>query len=73
MIRRIRGPPVKYLIIIQEMATPEENKHIQNEDKSNLDVFWDEPADQDPNNPMNWTVTRKWTIVATVSFITFLT
>ena len=55
------------------MATPEENTQIQNEDKSNLDVFWDEPVDQDPNNPMNWTVTRKWTIVATVSFITFLT
>jgi hypothetical protein len=37
------------------------------------DVFWDEPASQDPANPMNWSVTRKWTIIAMVSFITFLT
>lgn len=38
-----------------------------------LDVYWDEPIDQDPANPMNWSSTRKWIIVATVSFITFLT
>lgn len=38
-----------------------------------MDVFWDEPADQDPKNPMNWSVVRKWSIVSMVSFITFLT
>ncbi|KAJ5679820.1 hypothetical protein N7462_008064 [Penicillium macrosclerotiorum] len=41
--------------------------------ETDLDVFWNEPVDQDPANPMNWSSARKWTIVATVSFITFLT
>jgi hypothetical protein len=40
---------------------------------ANLEVFWDEPADQDPANPMNWSARRRWSIVAMVSFITFLT
>ncbi|KAJ5818723.1 hypothetical protein N7474_004314 [Penicillium riverlandense] len=38
-----------------------------------FEVFWDDPPDQDPANPMNWSNARKWTIVAIVSFITFLT
>ncbi|OJJ47341.1 hypothetical protein ASPZODRAFT_2129058 [Penicilliopsis zonata CBS 506.65] len=40
---------------------------------STMDVFWEDPVDQDPANPMNWSVTRKWTIIAAVSFTTFLT
>ncbi|KAJ5633879.1 hypothetical protein N7528_001721 [Penicillium herquei] len=42
-------------------------------DGTNLDVFWDEPIEQDPSNPMNWSPVRRWTIVATVSWVTFLT
>lgn len=38
-----------------------------------FDVFWNEPADQDPENPMSWSMGRKWGIIATISFITFLT
>lgn len=38
-----------------------------------FDVFWDEPANQDPADPMNWNMTQKWAIIAIVSFITFLT
>ena len=38
-----------------------------------LVVSWDEPADQDPTNLLYWSVRRRWSIVATVSFVTFLT
>lgn len=40
---------------------------------ADLVVFWDEPADQDPANPLNWSARRRWSVVAMVSFITFLT
>lgn len=36
-------------------------------------VWWDEPADQDPQNPMAWSSGRRWGIVATISFLSFLT
>ncbi|KAF2797061.1 MFS general substrate transporter [Melanomma pulvis-pyrius CBS 109.77] len=36
-------------------------------------VWWDEPADQDPENPQNWSNGRKWGIITTLSVITFLT
>lgn len=42
------------------------------ESNSNL-VGWDEPEDQDPANPQNWTKRRKWTQVFILSSITFLT
>lgn len=40
---------------------------------SEYDVFWKEPVNEDPENPMNWSGRRKWTIIGMVSFITFLT
>ncbi|KAJ5616663.1 hypothetical protein N7537_001777 [Penicillium hordei] len=40
---------------------------------SQYDVFWQEPASEDPENPMNWSFRRKWSIIGMVSFITFLT
>ena len=40
---------------------------------SDLLVWWDEPADQDPTNPMNWPDSRKWVTIAVLSSITFLT
>lgn len=43
------------------------------DERNDFEVFWDDPPDQDPANPMNWSTARKWTIVAIVSFITFLT
>jgi multidrug resistance protein len=36
-------------------------------------VWWDEPVDQDPQNPMNWGAVRKWVTIAILVFITFLT
>ena len=38
-----------------------------------FEVWWDEPADQDPANPMNWPMSRKWASIAVLSAITFLT
>jgi hypothetical protein len=36
-------------------------------------VWWDEPEDQDPANPMNWSETAKWGNVAILSFNTLIT
>lgn len=54
---------------------PDKSKQMEEnmEAEEGLDVFWDEPVDQDPANPMNWSLARRWTIVGAVSFITFLT
>ncbi|PQE33478.1 hypothetical protein CJF32_00003375 [Rutstroemia sp. NJR-2017a WRK4] len=35
-------------------------------------VWWDEPEDQDRENPMNWSSTRKWVNICTISVISFL-
>ena len=39
---------------------------------SELIVSWDEPEDQDPENPLNWSLTKKWTNILTISVISFL-
>src|SRR5262249_12339053 len=36
-------------------------------------VWWDEPVEQDPDNPMNWGAGRKWGTIAILAFITFIT
>lgn len=41
-------------------------------DRENI-VSWEEPAESDPANPMAWPNRRKWLIIATMSFMTFLT
>ena len=35
-------------------------------------VWWDEPAEQDVSNPMNWPAAKKWTNILTISAISFL-
>lgn len=37
-----------------------------------LIVWWDEPEDQDPENPVNWSSTKKWVNICTISVISFL-
>jgi multidrug resistance protein len=37
------------------------------------EVWWDEPADRDPANPMNWPAWKKWSQIAVLSYITFIT
>lgn len=39
---------------------------------SDFIVWWDEPEDQDPDNPMNWSSTRKWVNICVISVISFL-
>lgn len=39
---------------------------------SELVVWWNEPADQDPENPMNWSSRKKWLNIITISVISFL-
>lgn len=36
-------------------------------------VWWDEPADQDPENPMNWTEKKKWINIALLAMCTLIT
>ena len=43
------------------------------EKPSEFDVWWNEPADQDLENPMNWTTKKKWSNIGIMSCITFLT
>lgn len=38
-----------------------------------FEVWWNEPADQDPDNPMNWSPVHKASIVGLVAFVAFLT
>lgn len=40
---------------------------------SHFDVWWSEPENEDPANPRNWPNSRKWTIIASLSLVTFLT
>lgn len=49
------------------VTMPDEDNHI------NFTVGWEEPSDQDPENPLNWPTRRKWSIIGVLSFITFLT
>lgn len=39
---------------------------------SELIVWWDEPDDHNPENPMNWSSTRKWINIFVISVISFL-
>lgn len=57
----------------QDIADKSKQMKGNMEAEEELEVFWDEPINQDPTNPMNWTLVRRWTIVGAVSFITFLT
>lgn len=39
---------------------------------SELIVWWDEPEDRNPENPMNWSSTKKWANILVISVISFL-
>lgn len=39
---------------------------------SELIVWWDGPEDQNPENPMNWSSTKKWANILVISVISFL-
>jgi hypothetical protein len=39
----------------------------------NYSVWWTEPEDRDPDNPLNWSNAQKWSIIGVLSLLTFLT
>lgn len=43
------------------------------EERSEFDVWWNEPANEDPSNPMSWPEKKKWLNIGVMSFVTFLT
>ena len=57
----------------QNAVSNTEGEKVNGENSSEFDVWWNEPADQDPANPMNWTNKKKWSNIAVMSAITFLT
>ncbi|KAJ0426836.1 major facilitator superfamily domain-containing protein [Aspergillus carlsbadensis] len=54
-----------------EPEEPEPPKLPSSAADPDLTVSWAGP--EDPANPMNWTMRRKWGIIAMISFVTFLT
>lgn len=68
MDRKSPDPEAQFVGLPDEKANEEHTADV-----SEYDVFWEEPASEDPENPMNWSSGRKWTIIGMVSFITFLT
>lgn len=37
-----------------------------------IEVWWSEPEDADPTNPMSWSSRKKWTNISIISVISFL-
>jgi multidrug resistance protein len=56
---------------VKELSEDVEVKEWETEEPDPNVVFWDGP--DDPQNPMNWSLGRKWLSIALVSMITFLT
>ncbi|EHK21983.1 uncharacterized protein TRIVIDRAFT_191800 [Trichoderma virens Gv29-8] len=73
----LRFPPGSLQDI--EQAGKEGNTNVESvgathqlESGVSLSVWWDEPEDQDPENPMNWPSTKKWANILTISVMSFL-
>ena len=48
------------------------SENVHPEPGSEFVVWWNEPADQDPKNPLNWSSKKKWLNIMTISLISFL-
>ena len=53
-----------------DLSNPKVEK-VTEAESSEFDVWWND--DQDPENPQNWTAKKKWSNIAVMSSITFLT
>lgn len=56
---------------------PPKNEEITGENvhpgqDSEYVVWWNEPADEDPENPLNWSSKKKWLNILTIAVISFL-
>jgi hypothetical protein len=58
---------------VTEKVTVEPTSNGLGDSKDENIVWWDEPVDQDPENPKNWSERKKWGTIAIVSSITFIT
>lgn len=48
--------------------------HVQEQEQPDPNiVWWDEPADQDPKNPMNWSEKKKWSNIGVLAICTLIT
>lgn len=47
--------------------------HDTPETHDSYSVWWNEPEDKDPENPLNWSSGTKWGIIGVLSLLTFLT
>ncbi|GKT72669.1 major facilitator superfamily transporter [Colletotrichum tofieldiae] len=54
-----------------ELGTSNDTR-LRPQSDDRLLVHWDEPEDQDPENPMNWRPAVKWSNILTISVISFL-
>jgi hypothetical protein len=57
----------------KELRSTEESAHERNGAITPILVGWEEPEDQDPASPLNWSATWKWGNIAQLSALTFLT
>ncbi|KAL6825362.1 cycloheximide resistance protein [Trichoderma camerunense] len=53
-------------------SSSSKNVNQQVESCTSLSVWWDEPEEQDPENPVNWPATKKWANILTISIMSFL-
>ncbi|KAI0110817.1 MFS general substrate transporter [Nemania sp. FL0031] len=44
----------------------------QGDDQGQFVVGWEQPDDEDPENPLNWTRRQKWSIIGVLTFLSFL-
>ncbi|KAI1128827.1 major facilitator superfamily domain-containing protein [Nemania abortiva] len=44
----------------------------QGDEQDQFIVGWEQPEDQDPENPLNWTPRRKWSIIGLLTFLSLL-
>ncbi|KAF2239141.1 rade putative MSF transporter [Viridothelium virens] len=56
----------------EENVSPLRKEGDANTQDKNI-VWWEEPADQDPANPLNWSAKKKWGNIAILSGITLVT
>jgi hypothetical protein len=56
---------------VQDVAPGDENDKLEKEETDPNVVSWDGP--DDPTNPMNWTMRKKWANIAVLSVLTLIT
>jgi hypothetical protein len=57
---------------VESLQSKEQKEHDEPEtNPQDLEVWWD--GEDDPANPLNWSSRKKWSNLALVSFITFIT